>query len=251
MAPSRALIKVGFPDKRAEDAPPVMAFTPGGGMETALCQGAYQCPQCSAYHTELPTQCNVCQIKVRPCAPSARRQRALLLTGARSAPACAQLMSSVELTKTYHHLFPVPGFTEATMEVVPMPSAPTAAAAAAAAAAAVKADAPARGGGASVVQTIEDGPPGGRCFGCAERLPRAPIAAGGGSALEAFQSFRCPDCKRHFCAACDELVHAVLHVCLGCEVVKAKARSAPPGPGAAEPAPFERVDVSHEKRPRD
>ena len=86
-APAHSLVRVGFPCR----APPksVLAFSPAGGLAAAAITDAqYQCPQCSAYHTELPTGCAVCKLK---------------------------LMSSVELTKTHHHLFPVPTFTEATL----------------------------------------------------------------------------------------------------------------------------------------
>ena len=86
-APSNSLVRVGFPRKRDRAAAPTLGFSPGGGAKPTMCLAPYRCPQCDAAHTELPTECAVCGLK---------------------------LMSSVELTKTYHHLFPIPPFAEST-----------------------------------------------------------------------------------------------------------------------------------------
>ena len=120
-------------------------------------------------------------------------------------------MSSAELTKTYHHLFPVPAFAEASPPVSPVD-----AGVADATDAAVKLDAEA------AVCAVSTGPPSGFCFACAERLPialdtRAGVdGARGGGGLRRASGFECPECGHVFCAACDGLIHGTLHACPGC-----------------------------------
>ena len=177
-APSNSLIRVGFPrksEKVGEDAGPNLGFSPGGGTIPTLCDAPYRCPQCDAAQTELPTQCPICQLK---------------------------LMSSVELTKTYHHLFPVPAFVETALppaketsfdDLADIDDNPT----------------PRRGRRDTRDLRTHDG---GRCFGCADALQLAAAAKGGTT------GFVCPACKRPFCAACDELIHSTLRACPGCEM---------------------------------
>ena len=112
-----------------------------------------------------------------------------------------KLMSSVELTKTYHHLFPVPGFVER--------AAPAAAVTTA--------------GSGGKVPGLADAPSD-RCFGCAELLLATAKAAAAAAAAAACADaaattgVACPSCARPFCASCDELVHSVLRTCPGCEM---------------------------------
>ena len=151
----------------------------------------YRCPQCEAWHTELPTQCQVCQLK---------------------------LMSSVELTKTYHHLFPVAGFVESERAVILRPDG--------CAGAAVGSNA-GEGGKSLAAPT-----PSGHCFGCRERLPvtaaTVTIGAAGTSATAKALGYDCPTCRRTYCASCDELIHSVLHMCPGCECVRGASGEAVP-----------------------
>ena len=164
-APSNSLVRVGFP-KREKTNAPTLGFTPGGGVTPTMVLAPYRCPQCSAAHTELPTECPVCALK---------------------------LMSSVELTKTYHHLFPIANFTES---VEAQPADPA------------SADPP------DLRQSRID-----CCFGCAEPLiAAAPSRAAAIGAAAATIGVACPACGRRFCAACDELVHSVLRTCPGCEL---------------------------------
>lgn len=143
----------------------------------------------------LPTQCQVCQLK---------------------------LMSSVELTKTYHHLFPVPAFAE-TKE----------------AAGGGNGHSSANGhsndgrgsGGALALMSVS---PSGQCFACSAPLPAAaPSAAQAARAANAQgvgiiddDNMRvgsvCPGCQRRYCASCDELVHGALSTCPGCELLQGK-----------------------------
>eukprot|EP00982_Pelagococcus_subviridis_P009593 30935-Pelagococcus_subviridis.AAC.28 len=66
---------MGFPQKRPLDKD---AFFSGRG-------GDYVCPRCKSRVEELPSQCTVCKLT---------------------------LVSSAHLARSYHHLFPVPPFTE-------------------------------------------------------------------------------------------------------------------------------------------
>ena len=151
-APSNSLLRVGFPRRRAPGASaPTLAFAPGGGLAGVVCEAPYRCPQCDAAHTEIPTQCQICTLK---------------------------LMSSVELTKTYHHLFPVPGFRQATR---PAPTAHE--------------EALAGGEDAASPLDLARGPPPGRCFACAEALAHATASASkGGGPVQAprVSGFECP-----------------------------------------------------------
>lgn len=187
-APANSLVSVGFPRKR-EDTRPVLGFAPGGGAIPTICEAPYRCPQCESAHTELPTQCPICGLK---------------------------LMSAVELTKTYHHLFPIPGFAERTREVEHIAAAPPEPKAARTTHAAV-AD-------PSQVQDLARGTPIERCFGCTAALsagvaaPTAAAAAEAGRAPKRVSGFVCPRCNRAFCTSCDELIHSVIRTCPGCEM---------------------------------
>lgn len=196
--PSHSLIRVGFPS-RQQLAAPTLGYAPGADAKTGakMCEAPYRCPQCQAAHTELPTQCPICQLK---------------------------LMSSVELTKTYHHLFPVPAFVEAKRPRASSGSGSETGGG-------VKRDGGGGGGGASgstvhadKTRDLEAGPPSGHCYGCAERLPAAALRSGGQRLLEAEDhdafaaGFECPGCLRLYCASCDELIHGVLRACPGCEL---------------------------------
>ena len=150
MAPSRSLIKVGFPERQPEGVAQ-LCFLAGQGHTMGLAERVYTCPQCCANQQEIPTQCPVCNLK---------------------------LLSAAELTKTYHHLFPVPSFVQPNRPV------PTLAAA------------PALAGGGQ-----EDC----KCFGCRQML-------GNDAGLGA----ECPECGSVFCEACDIFIHEALHSCPGC-----------------------------------
>lgn len=58
MAPSRSLIKVGFP-QRQRDGKLALCFLAGKGTQMGLIAGGYSCPQCCAMNEEIPTQCPV------------------------------------------------------------------------------------------------------------------------------------------------------------------------------------------------
>ena len=183
-APNNALVRVGFP-RRRENTGPVLGFSPGGGATPTLCDAPYRCPECEAAHTELPTQCPVCGLK---------------------------LMSAIELTKTYHHLFPIPGFKEASRVLEegdePPPAKRPAAAPPAAARKRPPSEEPTH---ASSVQDLARDARPGRCFACAEAFPAGGVAG-------SVTGFVCPRCERAFCAHCDELIHSVIRTCPGCEM---------------------------------
>ena len=139
--------------------------------------GTYLCPQCSARHVEIPTQCPLCDLK---------------------------LISSAELTKTYHHLFPVPGFVEARAIVYSPPTQPAAAYAAYGLGTALPAPEIDEAAAASSAEA-------GKCFACRDALP---VVTTDGSDLSV--GFECPACRERFCAPCDDHVHETLHTCPGC-----------------------------------
>ncbi len=167
-APSNALIRIGFPERKASGGAPSLCFGPTGGGQMRVGEARYTCPQCSASHTEVPTVCPICNLR---------------------------LMSSVDLTKTYHHLFPLPAFAEVARPPPDDAGAPVAAC-------------------RPLGDPLEGHPPRHHCFGCGGALPLAKEGAVG---------FECPRCREAFCAACDEFLHDTLHVCPGCQLPRPAA----------------------------
>lgn len=78
------LVRMGFP-ARAPLAPGTSAFV---GHGCVLQPGSYTCPQCKARVEELPAQCHICQLT---------------------------LVSAPHLARSYHHLFPIKIFVEASI----------------------------------------------------------------------------------------------------------------------------------------
>ena len=72
---------MGFP-QRAADGPTAVAFV---GPECLLQSGGFTCPRCKARVIDLPSTCHVCGLT---------------------------LVSSSQLARSYHHLFPVKSFVE-------------------------------------------------------------------------------------------------------------------------------------------
>lgn len=72
---------MGFPQKAAE-GPTAVAFV---GADCAMQSGGFTCPRCKARVLDLPSTCHVCGLT---------------------------LVSSSQLARSYHHLFPVKPYTE-------------------------------------------------------------------------------------------------------------------------------------------
>lgn len=72
---------MGFPQKAAE-GPTAVAFV---GADCLLQSGGFTCPRCKARVLDLPSTCHVCGLT---------------------------LVSSSQLARSYHHLFPVKPFVE-------------------------------------------------------------------------------------------------------------------------------------------
>ncbi len=72
---------MGFPQKAA-DGPTAVAFV---GADCVLQSGGFTCPRCKARVLDLPSTCHVCGLT---------------------------LVSSSQLARSYHHLFPVKPFVE-------------------------------------------------------------------------------------------------------------------------------------------
>ena len=76
-AANRRWMRMGFPRQRTTAYPLLCS------CHSLLTYTAYKCPHCTSRYCELPTQCSVCSL---------------------------QLVSSPQLARTYHHLFPTPTF---------------------------------------------------------------------------------------------------------------------------------------------
>jgi len=74
-------VRMGFPQKAA-DGPTAVAFV---GADCLLQSGGFTCPRCKARVLDLPSTCHVCGLT---------------------------LVSSSQLARSYHHLFPVKPFVE-------------------------------------------------------------------------------------------------------------------------------------------
>ena len=77
-----SLIKMGFPQRAGEGSISICSCH----KEVKIGVG-YTCPRCKARVCELPTECRICGL---------------------------QLVSSPHLARSYHHLFPIAPFDEAT-----------------------------------------------------------------------------------------------------------------------------------------
>ena len=214
-----SLVVMGFPS-RAPPGPRGSAFI---GPGAALGGGGFGCTRCGARLAELPAACHVCGLT---------------------------LVAAPHLARSYHHLFPAPVYVDA------LPAEVGAEAGRARAEAGVQegdggvAPAPARGGGRRGKVKDEHPPPPPppstapptaaarlaarpRCYGCLLPLDAASDTGGGpapsalpssssllGAALADGGVLSCRGaCRRLFCGACDGVVHDLLHVCPGCEVV--------------------------------
>ena len=81
MITAHAQVRMGFPQKAAE-GPTAVAFV---GADCTLRDGGFTCPRCKARVLDLPSTCHVCGLT---------------------------LVSSSQLARSYHHLFPVKPFVE-------------------------------------------------------------------------------------------------------------------------------------------
>lgn len=154
----RRWVRMGFPQKFTETHPSMCA------CHKRFVYSGFRCPKCSAKCCELPTECRVCGL---------------------------MLISSPHLARSYHHLFSVAPYAEAS-------------------AADVEAAAAFDG-------TAGGGPGEARCFAC-QLVVRV------GDALIT----QCGTCARLFCADCDVFVHETLHNCPGCEARPMLQAAAPP-----------------------
>lgn len=80
---------MGFP-QRAADGPTAVAFV---GADCLLQSGGFTCPRCKARVLDLPSTCHVCGLT---------------------------LVSSSQLARSYHHLFPVKPFVEVSSSDLPV-----------------------------------------------------------------------------------------------------------------------------------
>ncbi|CAI5983915.1 unnamed protein product [Closterium sp. NIES-64] len=150
-----SLVRMGFPQRAPEGAAALCACH----MHLRLA-ATYVCP--SSRVCALPAECPECALT---------------------------LVSSPHLARSYHHLFPVPPFSE-----IPLPPAPNRPA-----------------GSSAPAAPHSDLPP--ACFSCTAALPFIETE-GGGVRVE------CPTCARHFCFDCDVFIHESLHNCPGCEATR-------------------------------
>jgi transcription initiation factor TFIIH subunit 2 len=180
------MVEMGFPTRTSSDVPTLVHATRDTKL---LVRTAYACPQCQAKSSELPTDCAVCGLK---------------------------LVLAPHLARSFHHLFPVPLFSEIPLEksliskkenwtsnqVVSSSTSPVGA---------VQLD-------SSLVVSPSDFDR--CCFGCLKVIGTViePLSTRKGKAAkgEEILRFQCPQCSSVFCADCDAYLHETLHNCPGC-----------------------------------
>jgi len=204
------MVSIGFPARVSGDVPTLVHAS----RETKLfARVGYDCPRCRAKASEIPTSCAVCGL---------------------------QLVVSPHLARSFHHLFPVPPFSEIPMSSTeedhhgrrrPSPSPPMSMDG-------TNVDKKSAGGSFAPVGG-DDTNDKQACYGCwkifttdeddEDYNPAATMSkkskkgkngnkanATAAAAKESSLRFECPQCKNIFCADCDAYLHETLHNCPGC-----------------------------------
>eukprot|EP01127_Copromyxa_protea_P014885 TRINITY_DN4215_c0_g2_i1.p2 TRINITY_DN4215_c0_g2~~TRINITY_DN4215_c0_g2_i1.p2 ORF type:complete len:391 (-),score=41.86 TRINITY_DN4215_c0_g2_i1:179-1351(-) len=150
-------IEMGFPTKFLALSPEqeaTMNFIPCPCHKKPQQPPFCFCPRCKVKQCSLPTTCTVCGLT---------------------------LVSSSDLSQSYHHLFPVPIFD--ILEVMDVEDEEDAIL-------------------TLLEETRKTAPSNTKCHSCAS-TPKDYVAA-------------CPSCAKFFCLPCDNFIHDVLHNCPGC-----------------------------------
>lgn len=184
------MVHMGFPTRTSTEVPTLVHATRDTKL---LAKTAHVCPQCQAKMAELPSDCAVCGLK---------------------------LVLAPHLARSFHHLFPVPPFSELSMETSLMnnktrTNGDMIIVSSSSATNAIVLD-------SKLVVTSADFDR--CCFGClkvigtssepptsSQRKPNILPEAG-----EVILRFQCPQCHNVFCADCDAYLHETLHNCPGC-----------------------------------
>lgn len=191
------MIKMGFPARTKSDIPTLVHATRDTKI---LARVAYSCPQCKAKIQELPADCVVCGLK---------------------------LVLSPHLARSFHHLFPVPPFSEVTPQKLQRPAEEVALlkkrqVLSSSVSSTVPSTSSLTINGHPLVfldsklrLSPTDEPT--SCFACL-RLIGAPSKATADTEEEGEETlrFQCPDCRNVFCVTCDAFLHETLHNCPGC-----------------------------------
>jgi transcription initiation factor TFIIH subunit 2 len=182
------MVLMGFPTRTSDPVPTLVHATRDSKL---LARTAYLCPQCQAKQSELPTDCAVCGLK---------------------------LVLAPHLARTFHHLFPVPAFSEVNITTALSSS--------------TRQPGSSIASGSVQVFHIDDGIVTSSkdfdrcCFSCLKligtTLSTCDNSVTGRSKRNAEDDgqevlrFQCPNCHNVFCADCDAFLHETLHNCPGC-----------------------------------
>lgn len=181
------MVHMGFPTRTIGDVPTLVHATRDTKL---LTRTAFVCPQCQAKASELPTDCAVCGLK---------------------------LVLSPHLARSFHHLFPVPPFSDVALETNLIHGKEA------------EAHAPVVSNGnfhifqmdGSLVTSSQEFDR--CCYACSKMIgmtitseddPKK-LKNGDGPGEEILR-FQCPECNNVFCADCDAYLHETLHNCPGC-----------------------------------
>lgn len=227
---------MGFPTRKTEDVPTLVHATAATGLGSVarddkliFAKTSYICPRCKAKASELPTDCAVCGLK---------------------------LVLAPHLARSFHHLFPVPPFSEITEDIElssnmsrdklkEQPEVPNKV---------TSFQLPPIVSSSSSASTLFQSPTNIKslgfksqvgtkeieldssilfnskdcdrcCFSCLKVIGVQQVENGKKKKTKSLTKqndnsaslrFQCPDCKNVFCADCDSFLHETLHNCPGC-----------------------------------
>jgi transcription initiation factor TFIIH subunit 2 len=188
------MVRMGFPSREKSDVPRIVHATHD---QKVLSSVAFKCPQCTAMIQELPSDCVVCGLK---------------------------LVLSPHLARSFHHLFPVPPFTEVAptttttttqhdnLEDKSIKSSRTVVVSSMTKKTQQK---PAIILDSKLRLSPSDEPT--SCFACLRQIGAISKATADTEEQgEETLCFRCPNCRNVFCVNCDAFIHDSLHNCPGC-----------------------------------
>lgn len=180
-------IYMGFP-KRQFDNAPTFSFDERDIVTTSA---SYICPRCHCRLTNIPTACPICSL---------------------------QLNSSSHIARSYHHLFPVPNYTEVTSLIEN-----------------IKSENESNNNhnnhnnhdNNNSNNNIDISSNTFSCFGCLtpfslpSQLNEKSTTTNSSSTLTTSTSLamKCPNCFNLFCLECDLFIHNTLHNCPGCDTL--------------------------------
>lgn len=191
------MVRMGFPSREKSDVPRIVHATHDTKVLSSV---AYKCPQCTAMIQELPSDCVVCGLK---------------------------LVLSPHLARSFHHLFPVPPFTEVgpcakacddrmnDRKDIVTSAITTISSSSLSLKKNMQQQQPSIILDSKLRLSPMDEPT--SCFACLRQIgSQSKATTDTEEEGEETLCFSCPNCTNVFCVNCDAFIHSSLHTCPGC-----------------------------------